>query len=84
MCVYVFAKDTINLPFYFEMEDKSDFETDKSKVVHTEFSLLGNHVSAQIPRVTWWRHPGLRKLYIMMPILFLGMVLVDSLGNCDD
>lgn len=24
------------------------------------------------PPVTWYRHPGLRKLYIMMPILFLG------------
>ncbi|KAJ5290002.1 transcriptional regulator family: Fungal Specific TF [Penicillium atrosanguineum] len=54
------------------MEEKSDFGTDKSEAVHAEFSLVGNHVSAQIPRVTWWRHPGLRKLYIMMPILFLG------------
>ncbi|KAJ6131585.1 hypothetical protein N7523_001291 [Penicillium sp. IBT 18751x] len=54
------------------MEDKSDFETDKSQAVHAEFSLVENNVSAQIPRVTWWRHPGLRKLYIMMPILFLG------------
>lgn len=22
--------------------------------------------------VPWWRHKGLRRLYIMMPILFLG------------
>jgi hypothetical protein len=26
----------------------------------------------QIPEVTWWKHAGLRKLYTMMPILFLG------------
>ncbi|KAH8589302.1 general substrate transporter [Bisporella sp. PMI_857] len=28
-----------------------------------------------VPEVTWWRHPGLRKLYIMMPILFLGSTI---------
>lgn len=26
----------------------------------------------EVPRVTWYKHPGLRKLYMMMPILFLG------------
>ncbi|KAI9731693.1 MAG: hypothetical protein M1834_004482 [Cirrosporium novae-zelandiae] len=26
----------------------------------------------EIPEVTWYKHPGLRKLYLMMPILFLG------------
>ena len=25
-----------------------------------------------VPEVTWWRSPGLRSLYLMMPILFLG------------
>ncbi|KAL3453126.1 general substrate transporter [Aspergillus insuetus] len=29
----------------------------------------------QIPEVTWWKHAGLRKLYIMMPILFLGSTI---------
>ena len=27
----------------------------------------------EVPEVTWYRHPGLRRLYIMMPIVFLGM-----------
>ncbi|KAL3467376.1 general substrate transporter [Aspergillus heterothallicus] len=29
----------------------------------------------QIPEVTWWKHSGLRRLYIMMPILFLGSTI---------
>ncbi|KAH8820310.1 general substrate transporter [Xylogone sp. PMI_703] len=29
----------------------------------------------EVPQVTWWRDPGLRKLYIMMPVLFLGSTI---------
>ena len=29
----------------------------------------------EVPTVTWWRHRGLRKLYIMMPVLFLGSTI---------
>ncbi|OJD39032.1 hexose transporter protein [Diplodia corticola] len=29
----------------------------------------------EIPELTWWRDPGLRKLYCMMPILFLGSTI---------
>ncbi|RDW74608.1 uncharacterized protein DSM5745_07270 [Aspergillus mulundensis] len=29
----------------------------------------------QIPTVTWWKHSGLRRLYVMMPILFLGSTI---------
>jgi hypothetical protein len=25
----------------------------------------------EVPKVTWWKHRSLRKLYIMMPVLFL-------------
>ena len=28
-----------------------------------------------IPSVTWWKSPGLRHLYLMMPILFLGSTI---------
>jgi hypothetical protein len=28
-----------------------------------------------VPEVTWWKHRGLRKLYLMMPILFLGSTI---------
>jgi hypothetical protein len=38
---------------------------------HAEFPT-GASRPFQIPEVTWWKHAGLRKLYIMMPILFLG------------
>jgi hypothetical protein len=26
----------------------------------------------KVPVVTWYKHAGLRKLYLMMPLLFLG------------
>ncbi|KAN0095977.1 general substrate transporter [Hyaloscypha variabilis] len=29
----------------------------------------------EVPTVTWWKDPGLRKLYIMMPVLFLGSTI---------
>ena len=32
------------------------------------------HGSLKVPEVTWYKHPGLRKLYVMMPILFLGLI----------
>jgi MFS family permease len=28
-----------------------------------------------VPTVTWWKDPGLRKLYVMMPVLFLGSTI---------
>ena len=28
-----------------------------------------------VPTVTWWKDAGLRKLYTMMPILFLGSTI---------
>lgn len=28
-----------------------------------------------VPHVTWWKHAGLRRLYCMMPILFLGATI---------
>lgn len=35
----------------------------------------GGVLKVEVPRVTWWREPGLRKLYLMMPILFLGATI---------
>ncbi|KAF2189102.1 general substrate transporter [Zopfia rhizophila CBS 207.26] len=32
----------------------------------------GNQNKVEVPDVTWWEDAGLRKLYLMMPILFLG------------
>jgi hypothetical protein len=31
--------------------------------------------------VTWWKDPGLRKLYIMMPVMFLGLTINGYDGN---
>jgi hypothetical protein len=28
-----------------------------------------------VPKVTWYKDPGLRKLYLMMPILLLGSTI---------
>lgn len=55
------------------MEDKKGIDMVESTVTHTEFSTSLANDAGQFPEVTWWRHPGLRKLYFMMPILFLGM-----------
>jgi hypothetical protein len=30
----------------------------------------------QVPDVTWYKHRGLRQLYLMMPILFLGRKII--------
>ena len=48
----------------------------EGSAIHAEFSTAPSHVVAQFPKVTWWERPGLRKLYFMMPILFLGMELL--------
>ena len=29
----------------------------------------------EVPHIVWWRSPGLRKLYGLMPILFLGATI---------
>ncbi|KAF4556055.1 Sugar (and other) transporter-like protein 38 [Elsinoe fawcettii] len=34
-----------------------------------------------VPQVTWWKQPGLRKLYAMMPIFFLGSTLTGYDGS---
>lgn len=55
------------------MEDKKGVGMVESAVTHADFSTSLNNDAGQFPKVTWWRHPGLRKLYSMMPILFLSM-----------
>lgn len=50
----------------------------EGSAIHAEFSTASSHVVAQFPKVTWWERPGLRKLYFMMPILFLGMKLLSE------
>lgn len=39
---------------------------------HDEQAKTEEPLQLDVPRVTWYKHPGLRKLYLMMPILFLG------------
>lgn len=34
-----------------------------------------------VPKVTWYKEPGLRKLYCMMPIFFLGSTLTGYDGS---
>lgn len=35
----------------------------------------------QVPVVTWYKHSGLRRLYLMMPLLFLGTLLTTLLDK---
>ena len=37
--------------------------------------IVNGHPVLEIPPVTWWKSPGLRHLYIMIPILFLGSTI---------
>jgi hypothetical protein len=48
--------------------------TDQAPVLDADEVLFSyEHVAGlEVPPVTWWKHPGLRRLYIMMPVLFLG------------
>ncbi|KAJ5103767.1 hypothetical protein N7532_004296 [Penicillium argentinense] len=53
------------------MEGSDYSKAGTSNAVHAEHATLG-HPDVDIPDVTWWKHAGLRHLYFMMPILFLG------------
>lgn len=37
----------------------------------------------KVPEVTWYKRPGLRRLYLMMPVLFLGSQQPSGLLNDD-
>lgn len=54
------------------MKDIKTPKADEASASHAEFSSLPRLTASNIPEVTWWKHPGLRRLYLMMPILFLG------------
>lgn len=47
--------------------------SDKSEVV-VPAAVAGHH-GLRVPEVTWYKHAGLRRLYAMMPILFLGATI---------
>lgn len=42
---------------------------------------VDGHVELHVPDVTWYKQPGLRKLYAMMPIFFLGSTLTGYDGS---
>ena len=41
----------------------------------THTSSEPHEAKLDIPQVTWWKDPGLRHLYLLMPILFLGSTI---------
>ncbi|KAE8150342.1 general substrate transporter [Aspergillus avenaceus] len=57
------------------MSDRKSSELE----VHPSFehaeAITYVYTAFEIPDVTWWKHPGLRRLYAMMPILFLGSTI---------
>jgi hypothetical protein len=49
---------------------------DKDDVQHVELRDLDKRnelpvLTLEVPQVTWWKHKGLRQLYLMVPVLFL-------------
>lgn len=51
-----------------------DMEVGGTSTAHSEF-VSAEPAPMDVPQVTWWKHRGLRKLYPMMPILFLGSTI---------
>ncbi|EKG17461.1 General substrate transporter [Macrophomina phaseolina MS6] len=52
------------------MEDLKSIKVDATKMYDEE-----RVPKIEVPRVTWWKDPGLRTLYCMMPILFMGSTI---------
>lgn len=49
--------------------EEKDMHADNETQTHLDELGLG------YPEVTWYKHAGLRRLYLMMPILFLGSTI---------
>jgi hypothetical protein len=56
------------------MEKQAVIETEVEGLPMRKTSAYG-HVELEVPPITWYKHAGLRKLYLMMPILFLGSTI---------
>ncbi|CRG92363.1 Lactose permease [Talaromyces islandicus] len=57
------------------MDKKEDTEGSKAHVDHDEYQSHDFRQLASASTVVWYKHPGLRRLYAMMPILFLGSTI---------
>lgn len=53
----------------------------REQAVERSSALADRATRLEVPEVVWWRHSGLRKLYAMMPILFLGSTLTGYDGS---
>lgn len=51
-----------------KMDDKA-FTIEKTR---SSDDKAEHQAQLEVPEVIWWKSPGLRHLYLMMPILFLG------------
>lgn len=54
------------------MEGSTDEKNHAAALSREERSQYVLSNGLEIPEKTWWKDPGLRKLYVMLPILFLG------------
>ncbi|KUL90819.1 hypothetical protein ZTR_00635 [Talaromyces verruculosus] len=57
------------------MDIAKDPMATKAESYHNEHPSQEISAAPAIPQVVWYRHQGLRKLYAMMPILFLGATI---------
>jgi hypothetical protein len=55
------------------MDEGKDIEGSKAHADHDEHPSRDFRQPSSASTVVWYKHPGLRRLYAMMPILFLGM-----------
>jgi hypothetical protein len=54
------------------MDIANDAMAIKAESHHNEHPSQEASAAPAIPHVVWYKHKGLRRLYAMMPILFLG------------
>ncbi len=59
------------------MEKEAAEHTQRTDVGVTEANAYADeHVQGlEIPKITWYKHKGLRKLYALIPILFLNATI---------
>lgn len=64
------------------MDIANDAMAIKAESHHNEHPSQEASAAPAIPNVVWYKHKGLRKLYAMMPILFLGQASYPSFMLC--
>ena len=64
-----------------DAQQQVDITTVTSNLNDERLHSHEGHMALDVPEVTWYKDPGLRKLYAMMPIFMLGATLTGYDGS---